>query len=167
MIGRMQTKLYTDLQGDIRSTDRGLLNLLKHNLLLMPFKFETKEKFHAITVDEPELTASLSAELTDFANKILTPEVGTGDVRNLILIMHPVQRIELPAAESLAELQAFFYESGASFVICCLQPAVEKTLELADLLDLMNITPTESEAWDIVQMEEIERELLSGEEEQD
>ena len=24
----------------------------------------------------------------------------------------------------------------------------------------MNITPTESEAWDIVQMEEIERELL-------
>jgi hypothetical protein len=29
----------------------------------------------------------------------------------------------------------------------------------------MNITPTESEAWDIVQMEEIERELLDGEEE--
>jgi hypothetical protein len=29
-----------------------------------------------------------------------------------------------------------------------------------ELLDLMNITPTESEAWDIVQMEEIERELL-------
>jgi hypothetical protein len=29
----------------------------------------------------------------------------------------------------------------------------------------MNITPTESEAWDIVQMEEIERELMEGEEE--
>ena len=26
----------------------------------------------------------------------------------------------------------------------------------------MNVTPTESEAWDIVQMEEIERELLDG-----
>jgi len=26
----------------------------------------------------------------------------------------------------------------------------------------MNITPSESEAWDIVQMEEIERELLNG-----
>jgi hypothetical protein len=25
---------------------------------------------------------------------------------------------------------------------------------------MMNITPTESEAWDILQMEEIERELL-------
>jgi hypothetical protein len=25
---------------------------------------------------------------------------------------------------------------------------------------MMNVTPTESEAWDIVQMEEIERELM-------
>jgi hypothetical protein len=28
----------------------------------------------------------------------------------------------------------------------------------------MNITPTESEAWDIVQMEEIERELMDEDE---
>ena len=27
---------------------------------------------------------------------------------------------------------------------------------------MMNVTPTESEAWDIVQMEEIERELMDG-----
>ena len=27
-------------------------------------------------------------------------------------------------------------------------------------LEQLNVTPTESEAWDIVQMEEIERELL-------
>ena len=37
--------------------------------------------------------------------------------------------------------------------------AEEKFNEL-ELLEIMNITPTESEAWDIVQMEEIERELL-------
>jgi len=30
------------------------------------------------------------------------------------------------------------------------------------LLDLLNVTPTESEAWDIVQMEEIEREMLGN-----
>ena len=34
-------------------------------------------------------------------------------------------------------------------------------LDAAELLEIMNVTPTESEAWDIVQMEEIERELLS------
>ena len=31
-----------------------------------------------------------------------------------------------------------------------------------EMLEVMNVTPTESEAWDIVQMEEIERELMDG-----
>jgi hypothetical protein len=35
-------------------------------------------------------------------------------------------------------------------------------LDELDLTDILNITPTESEAWDIVQMEEIERELLGN-----
>jgi hypothetical protein len=33
-----------------------------------------------------------------------------------------------------------------------------------ELLELFNVTPTESEAWDIVQMEEIEREFMDEEE---
>ena len=41
---------------------------------------------------------------------------------------------------------------------------VEKVFEKLELLELMNITPTESEAWDILQMEEIERELLNNSE---
>ena len=127
----------------------------------MPFKFESKERFHVITVDESDLTASLSEELSSNAQEILQP--GSA-IRNLILDLSPVQRIELPAAEKIIELQSSFYESGASFVVCCLQPGVQQTFELADLSDLLNSTPTESEAWDIVQMEEIERELLGGEE---
>jgi hypothetical protein len=38
---------------------------------------------------------------------------------------------------------------------------VEKSLEDNGLMEMMNVTPTESEAWDIVQMEELERELLN------
>jgi hypothetical protein len=45
-------------------------------------------------------------------------------------------------------------------VICELQQGVEDFLDSNNLLELMNVTPTESEAWDIVQMEEIERELM-------
>jgi hypothetical protein len=56
--------------------------------------------------------------------------------------------------------QQKFYEAGASFVICELQKDVEAFLDEKELLELMNFTPTESEAYDIVQMEEIERELL-------
>ena len=36
----------------------------------------------------------------------------------------------------------------------------EKRIE--EIIELLNITPTETEAWDIVQMEEIERELLDS-----
>ena len=55
-----------------------------------------------------------------------------------------------------------FYEKNFSFVICNLNPSIENILKEKELLESMNITPSESEAWDIVQMEEIERELLSG-----
>ena len=44
-------------------------------------------------------------------------------------------------------------------VICNIKPEVETYLDEKELLELMNVTPTESEAWDIVQMEEIEREF--------
>ena len=64
----------------------------------------------------------------------------------------------------LQKFQQKFYENNASFVICELQKPVEKFLEEKELLDLMNITPTESEAWDIVQMEEIEREFFDEDE---
>jgi len=46
-------------------------------------------------------------------------------------------------------------------VICEVQKPVEEFLDKNELLELMNVTPTESEAWDIVQMEDIERELLN------
>ena len=38
---------------------------------------------------------------------------------------------------------------------------VEFVFESEELLESLNFTPTESEAWDIVQMEEIERELFN------
>ncbi len=72
--------------------------------------------------------------------------------------------MEPAAGESLLKLQQSFYDQQASFVICELQPAVEEMLDQNGILEVMNVTPTESEAWDIVQMEEIERELLGGEE---
>ncbi|RYY56413.1 MAG: anti-anti-sigma factor, partial [Chitinophagaceae bacterium] len=53
--------------------------------------------------------------------------------------------------------------NSSSFVICELSSEVEAFLDQLELLELMNVTPTETEAWDIVQMEEIERELLDGE----
>ncbi|MFN5931966.1 MAG: hypothetical protein ACK42F_10285, partial [Sphingobacteriales bacterium] len=72
-----------------------------------------------------------------------------------------VRQIDREAAEKLVSMQQNSYENGHSFVICSFQPEVEKFLDEEELLEMMNVTPTLSEAMDIVQMEEIERELFN------
>lgn len=138
----------------------------KHDCSTMNVKIDTKEKFHVITLAEPHLTASMTDEL---AGRLLPYLQNDGSqpqnsVKNIVLRLQEVQTIELPAAEKLVRLQQQFYENGASFVICELQQAVEDFLDKEELLELMNVTPTESEAWDIVQMEEMEREMFGDEE---
>ncbi len=123
----------------------------------MEVKIDTKEKFTVVTPVKPELTANIAAEIANSCTNQLQKEV-----KNVVLNLSEVSDMEAAAAEVLTELQQKFYENNASFVICCLQPTVEEALEKIELLELLNITPTESEAWDIVQMEEIERELLDS-----
>ena len=121
----------------------------------MQVKTDTKDKFHAITV----LGSSLSATMTDELGDCLLPYL-QNDVKNLVLILKNIESVDIAAAEKLVYIQQKFYESNASFVICEMQPQVEDFLDQYELLEMMNVTPTQSEAWDIVQMEEIEREFL-------
>src|SRR5882757_8934457 len=123
----------------------------------MQVKINTREKIHAITIEESILAANMTAEL----EKCLLPILKT-DENTVVLILKDIQNVEDAAAECLVRIQQEFYDAGTSFVICELTPEVEKTLENNGLLELMNVTPTESEAYDIVQMEEVERELLNG-----
>jgi anti-anti-sigma factor len=123
----------------------------------MQVKIDTREKFHAITILEPALAANMTEEL----ERVLLPLLGN-EVKNVVLILKDIQTVDDAAAECLVRVQQEFYDNGNSFVICELTPAVEKSLEDNSLLEMMNVTPTESEAWDIVQMEEVERELLNG-----
>ena len=85
------------------------------------------------------------------------------DIPHVVLKMDAVQSVDELMAENIAAIQQEFYEKSCSFVICNLQKDVEQILEKKELLEFMNVTPSESEAWDIVQMEEIERELLGDE----
>ena len=126
----------------------------------MQVKTDTKERFHAITLPGPSLSASMTEELAT----CLLPYL-QNDVKNLVLILKDIQELDNAAGEKLVEIQQSFYENNASFVICEMQPAVEDFLDRNELLEIMNVVPTQSEAWDIVQMEEVERELMSGEDE--
>ena len=123
----------------------------------MEVKIDTKEKFHVITLPQPELSATMTEELSDRLLSFLQ-----SDIKNIILNLKELRSLDNISAENLVKVQQKFYETNASLVICELQPQVEEFLDNDQLLEMMNTTPTESEAWDIIQMEEIERELLGG-----
>jgi anti-anti-sigma factor len=124
----------------------------------MQVKTDTREKFHAITVPGPVLSADMAAELAD----LLLPYLQNG-VKNIILSLKEIKQMDEPAGEILVKTQQRFYEQNASFVVYEIQKPVEEFLDKTNLLEMMNYTPTESEAWDIVQMEEIERDFLDEE----
>lgn len=124
----------------------------------MQVKTDTKEKFCVVT---PSVSA-FSATMTEELGSCLLPYL-QNDVKNLVLVLTNIESIDVAAAEKLVYIQQKFYENSASFVICELRKNVEDFLDQHDLLEMMNVTPTQSEAQDIVQMEEIEREMLDEE----
>ncbi len=124
----------------------------------MQVKIDTKEKFTVLLPQEPHIYDNMAAELAATCTEYLRNEV-----KNVVLNLQAVTAIDEGAAQSIAQLQHDFYEQNASFVICELKPALEEIFEKLELMEFLNITPSESEAWDIVQMEEIERELLDDE----
>jgi anti-anti-sigma factor len=128
----------------------------------MEVKTDTKEKFHVISLNIPHLSVNMTEEFCEGLKKHLHAEP-----RNLVVKLSGVSSMDEEGAECLVKTQQKFYESNASFVICELEPSLEAYLDEKNLLELMNVTPTESEAWDIVQMEEIERELLGDEDPED
>ena len=121
----------------------------------MNVKIDTKEKFTVITPQESAFAAKMTGELSNLLLAYLQK-----DIPHIVLNMELVKQIDENTGILLADVQQQFYEKNCSFVICNLAEAVEKLLDEKELLELMNVTPTESEAWDIVQMEEIEREIL-------
>ena len=120
----------------------------------MLVKIDTREKFHVITIQE----TAIAANMTEKMDKVILPLLDD-NVKNIILNMKDIKKVDSAAADHIVKLHNTFYEGNASFVLCELQQQVRKTLEESGIIEKLNYTPTESEAMDMVQMEEIEREF--------
>jgi anti-anti-sigma regulatory factor len=123
----------------------------------MKVKIDTKEKFTVITPEEPQLSANLSEQLRQICEERLQAMP-----KSVVLNLQLVENIDENAASAITNLQQNFYDLSASFVVCGMSKDLEKKFDELELLDYLNYTPTESEAWDIIQMEEVERELLDS-----
>jgi anti-anti-sigma factor len=122
----------------------------------MKVKISTNGKFHAITVLEPILAANMTAALHDLCEPFLRQEV-----KNLLLNLKDIRKMDSAAANTLLELRNLFHANRASFVLCELQPEVKKYFDENEQFETLPVAPTQSEGSDIVFMEEIERELTN------
>ena len=120
----------------------------------MKVKIDTKEKMHVITIDE----SVLAANMTESYKQLVLPFL-ENHIKNLVINLSNIKTIEEGFAIEMVNVQQSFYEQNASMVFYGLAKQIKKYLDDLEILDDMNYTPSESEAWDIVQMEEIEREL--------
>jgi anti-anti-sigma regulatory factor len=123
----------------------------------MELKIDTKEKYQLLTPAGASITAIIAAEIVTICNKYLE-----STQKNMVLNLENVEEIAPDACQILTDLQQAFYDKSASFVMCCLNAKLEDAFDELGLLEVLNLTPTLSEASDIVMMEEIERELLDS-----
>jgi anti-anti-sigma factor len=123
----------------------------------MELKIDTKEKYQLLTPAGASMTANIAAEIVTICNKCLESAQ-----KNMVLNLENVKEIAPDACQILTDLQQAFYDKSASFVMCCLNAKLEDAFDELGLLEVLNLTPTLSEASDIVMMEEIERELLDS-----
>jgi anti-anti-sigma factor len=120
----------------------------------MMVKIDTREKFHVITILEDYLAANMTEQMDKVVLALLED-----NVKNVVLNMKDIKKVDNAAAGHLVKQHDTFYDANASYVVCELQPDVKNQFQHSGLLEKLNYTPTESEAMDMVQMEEIEREF--------
>jgi len=120
----------------------------------MNVKIDTKEIFYVISITEEKLTANMAVELI----KLVTEKQKEAN-KSIILDFTALAEIDKEVIDLLVKWHEKIYQDKKSLVIFGLSNPVKSALNEAGLLELVNHTPTESEAWDIVQMEEIVREL--------
>lgn len=83
--------------------------------------------------------------------------------RNIIVNLADSRYIDSSGLSALLTGNRLCKEVNGSFVLCCLQPAVEKLISISQLTTVFEITPKLKEAVDLVMMEEVEREIMGRE----
>ncbi len=121
---------------------------------MLKVKIDTKEIFHVICIEETLLTANMAEKLDELVAKLQTD-----DEKSLVIDLKNVEQIDISVPENFIDLHNKTYGKSKSLVFCHVHAAVKQVIDANTEPEALNITPTESEAWDIVQMEEIEREL--------
>ena len=120
----------------------------------MKFTVNKEERYVEIVPEEQNITAVFAPALkTEF---ILYKSEG---FNNIICDLNQINYVDSSGLSSFLVGQRLCAESGGKFVMCNLNDSVMKLIKLSQLDSIMDITPTKSEAVDLILLNELEKDL--------
>ena len=120
----------------------------------MNFVSGQQEKLEFITSNVEKLDAIYAPELK---SELVLQNRSTQ--RNIIVDLSATKYIDSSGLSALLVGQRLCRDANGTFVVCGLQETVKKLISISQLDSVFKITPTLSEAIDLVYMEEVEREI--------
>jgi anti-anti-sigma factor len=118
------------------------------------YNIETKDKYTLVTVKEEKFTAKISPDLK--TEMVLLKSKG---VKNMIFDLEKTAYCDSSGLSVILVANRICKENNGCLVICNLQPAVSKLIDISQLSNVLNITPTLDEAIDFLFMDELEKGL--------
>lgn len=120
----------------------------------MNFEVDNNDKYTLITAKVDKLDSLNAPDLK--SELVVLNKQGT---RNLIINLEHTRYCDSSGLSAILVGNRLCKNSGGTFVVTGLQTSVKKLISISQLESVLNITPTVSEAVDLVMMEEVERDL--------
>lgn len=120
----------------------------------MKFEIDNRDKVTVVKTKVEKLDTLNAPEL-----KGELVMINKNGVKNLVIDMSETRYCDSSGLSALLVANRLCKDSNGTFVLCGLQDPVNKLITISQLQQVFKITPTVSEAVDLVYMEEVEREL--------
>jgi anti-sigma B factor antagonist len=123
------------------------------------YKINVQDKYTQISVLEDKFTAKVAPDLK--AELVHLKSSGT---ENIIFDLEKTNYCDSSGLSVILIANRICRENGGCLVLCNLQLAVAKLIDISQLSKVLNITPSFNEAVDFIFMDELEKGLGNGEE---
>lgn len=118
------------------------------------YSIEEQDKFTLVKLLDSKFTAKISPDL-----KTELVLLKSKEVKNIIIDLEKAEYCDSSGLSVILVANRICKESNGCMVICNLHTAVEKLIEISQLTNVLNITPTYEEAVDFIFMDELEKGL--------
>jgi len=123
------------------------------------FNINKEEKLAIVKVNSEKLNSINSPELKNHFVKL-----SSVDMKNVILDLSEVKFCDSSGLSAILVGNRVSKNSDGTFVVSGIKDMVEKLIQISQLDSILNITPTISEARDLIFMDEVQRSFDSSEE---